>query len=467
MENAALQMVSFLVFLVLARLLQPNDYGTIAIAMVFVAVVGALSGFGISGALIQIRELEAAHLNSGFWFTLLMGLLLYVIVYACAPYIASFYEEPELKSILLCLGLIGVIEAAGAAPRALLNRNFRFRYLAFRSVLSTLVGGVIGITMAVNGYGVWALVAQQSSSTVVREILTWFGAGWKPAFGISWPALKHLLSTGLYLMGNSLSNTLGRQTDKVLVGTYLGTRELGFYSIGFKVFDTVNSVLLNSLSRLGLPTFSRLQSAPDRLANAYERACTMGAALTLPFIILIMLTAPNLVPFVFGVQWQDSATVLQLLMIASCCRALTNFDSTLLVACGRAQLAFRLTLLRTFLNIVGFVIAVKWGINAVAAAVAIATLLMLPVWKFAIEKYSPASVTHASQALVSVAIGLIALSGTVLLVGHHFPDISTVTLIASQWVGGFIVYSFTVYTLDKSVQAGVQDLIRLGFGDAR
>jgi O-antigen/teichoic acid export membrane protein len=464
LENAATQVVSFLVFLVLARLLQPNDYGTIAIAMVFVALVGAISGFGISGAVIQIRELEAAHLSSGFWLSLLTGVLLYVIIYACAPYLASFYDEPEIKYILLCLGLIGVIDAAEAVPRGLLSRNFRFRYLAFGSILSTLVGGAVGITMAVNGYGVWALVAQQLSVAMVRTVLTWFGAGWIPAFVISWPRLKSLLSVSLYLMGSRLSNTLSRQTDNLLIGTFLGTRELGVYSIGFKVFETINSVLLNSLSRLGLPTFSRLQSAPDRLANAYQRAWTIGVALTLPVFILIMLTAPDLMPFVFGRQWLDSASVLQLLMIASCCRALTNFDSPLLIACGRAKLAFNLTLVRTILNIAGFFVAVKWGINAVAAAFAIAALLMLPVWKFAIERYTPASITHASQRLRSVGFGLIALSGTVLLVELLFPDISIVTQVASQWVVGLIVYSFAVCMLDRSVQADVQDLLKLGFG---
>jgi O-antigen/teichoic acid export membrane protein len=228
--------------------------------MVFVALVGAISGFGISGAVIQIRVLEPAHLSSGFWLSLLTGFLLYVIIYACAPYFAPFYDEPEIEYVLLCLGLIGIIQAAEAVPHALLNRNFRFRYLAFISILSTLVGGAVGITMAVNGYGVWALVAQQLSLAVVRTVLTWFGAGWIPAFGINWPQLKNLLSVSLYLMGSTLANTVSRQTDNLLVGTFLGARDLGMYSIGFKLFETINSILLYSLSRLGLPTFSRLQS---------------------------------------------------------------------------------------------------------------------------------------------------------------------------------------------------------------
>jgi PST family polysaccharide transporter len=464
LENAAIQLVSFLVFLVLARLLQPNDYGTIAIAMVFVALTSAISGFGISGAIIQIRELEAAHLSSGFWLSLLMAVLLYAIIYACAPYLASFYDEPGFESVLLCLGLIGIIEAAETVPYALLSRHFRFRYLAFRSILSTLVGGAIGITMAVNGYGVWALVAQMLSLAILRTLLTWLGAGWLPAFSISWSSLKNLLSVSLYIMGSKLSGTLSRQTDNLLVGTFIGTRELGVYSIGFKIYDTINGLLLASLSRLGLPTFSRLQGAPDRLANAYQRASTMGMALTVPVFILIMLTAPDLIPLVFGSQWLESATVLQLLMVASCCRALVNFDNPFLIACGRAKLVFNLALLRTFLNIVGFFVAVKWGINAVAAAFSVVALLMLPVWKFAIEKYSPVSTTHVVRRLGTVGFGLIVLSGSVLLAELVFSDISTVMLIASQWIAGLIVYGLTVYMLDQSVRTGVQDLLKMGFG---
>jgi O-antigen/teichoic acid export membrane protein len=464
LEKVAIEMVAFLVFLILARLLQPTDYGTIAIAMVFVTFVSTISGLGISTAVIQIRELEATHLNAGFWSSLLVGVLLCVIIYACAPYLATFYNEPELEYVLLCLGLIGIFQAVDAVPRALLSRDFRFRYLAFGSILSSLVGGAIGITMAVNDYGVWALVAQQLSTKMVQTIITWIGAGWIPTFDMRWKPLKRLLRVGLYVMGSRLSNNLSRQTDNLLVGTFLGTRELGVYSIGFRVYQTANSVLLHSLSRLGLPTFSRLQVAPALLANAYHRLWITGTALTLPVFILIMLTASDLVPFLFGSQWQDSATVVQIFMIASCCQALTNFDGQLLVACGNAKLAFRLSLVRAFLNVIGFAVAVKFGINAVAAAFAIAALMMLPVWKIAIEKYSPVSITHASGPLLAVGYGLIALSVTALLHRFLLPDISTVSLIASQWVLGLFVYSFAVYVLDQSVRAGIRDLLKLGFG---
>ena len=463
-EKVVMEAVSFLVFLVLARLLQPTDYGVLAIAMVFVTLLGNIAGLGISGAVIQIRELLPTHLSGGFWSTLLVAAFMYAIVYSCAPYLASFYKEPALEYVLLCLGFIGVLNALESVPRALLSRHFKFRFLALRSFCSTLVGGVVGITMAFNGYGVWALVAQQLSSTLVRTSLTWVGAGWVPTFRVSWEPLKALLSVGLYIMGTRLSNTFSRQTDNFLIGTFLGSRELGVYSIGVKVSRTANSVLLHSLSRLGLPTFSRLQGSADQLENAYQRVWTMGAALTLPVFILVMLTASDLVPLLFGDQWQDSATVLQILMIASCCLALNNFDSPLLVACGKAKLAFRLAIARTLLNVIGFAVAVNWGINAVAAAFAIAGLMMLPVWKVAIEKYSPVSVKNASGQLISVAYGLVGLSVSVLLLGYLLSDIPNLYLIASQWILGLIGYSAIVFARDQSLRSGMRDLLNLGFG---
>ena len=462
LENIAIQVVSFLVFLVLARLLQPDEYGTVAVSMVFVALVSAIASFGIQGAIVQGRELETAQLSSGFWLSLLAGVILYIIIYACAPYLASFCGEPEIEHVLIYLGLIGIVQAAEVVPRALLVRNFRFRYLAFKSILSTLVSGVVGIVMAVEGYGVWALVAQQLSLATVQAVFSWCGAGWIPAFEINWLRLKSLLSVSLYLMGNKLSNTMSRQTDNLLIGTFLGTRELGVYSVGFKLFDTTNSIFLQSLARLGLPTFSRLQHAPDRLASAYQRAWTMGAAFTLPVFILIILTAPDLVPMVFGSQWLDSVTVLQFLMIACCCRALTNFDTPLLIACGRVKLVFNLTLVKAVVNIFGFIVAVKWGVNAVAASFALAALLMLPVWKIAIEKRTPASITFASRQLGSIGFGLVVLSGAALVVEPLFRDISIVMLIASQWFIGLVVYGFVVYMLDRSMQAGLRDLLKMG-----
>ena len=464
LESTAVQVLSFLVFMVLARLLQPDDYGILAVAMVFVTLVGAITGFGIQGAIVQIRELHADHLNGGFWFSLATGALLYGLICAVAPWLASLYGEPELEPVLFCLGLIGLFQSMGVVPSAILSRNFRYRYLAFRAVISNLVGGVLGITMAVYGYGVWALVAQQMSQVILRTLLTWFGAAWTPGLIISWAPLKRLLSVGLYLMGSGFANTLSRQTDNLLIGIFIGTRELGIYSIGYKVFETVNGVMLGSVSRLGLPTFSRLQSNPQRLANAYHRAWTVGAALTLPVFMLILLTAPELVPFLFGEQWRDSAVVLQLLMVASCCRSLTNFDSTLLVACGRPRLAFRLTLARTLLSIAGFAIAVQWGINAIAAVVAIVAVTMLPLWKFAVARCTSATLSQAKTQLVSLGIGLLLLGGSVVLVAGLLPAVQVPYKIAAQWACGLFVYWASVCGLDTFLRAGLQELLHLGVG---
>ena len=123
-EKVVMEAVSFLVFLVLARLLQPTDYGVLAIAMVFVTLLGNIAGLGISGAVIQIRELLPTHLSGGFWSTLLVAAFMYAIVYSCAPYLASFYKEPALEYVLLCLGFIGVLNALESVPRALLSRHF-------------------------------------------------------------------------------------------------------------------------------------------------------------------------------------------------------------------------------------------------------------------------------------------------------------------------------------------------------
>ena len=462
LEKVAMEAVSFLVFLVLARLLQPTDYGIVALAMIFVSLLATIAGLGVSGAVIQIRELEQSHLNAAFWASLTVGLVLYGMIFAGANSLATFYSEPALEYVLLCLGLVGLFQAVDAVPRALLSRQFRFRFLALRSMVSTLLGGTIGITMAIEGYGVWALVAQQLSTALVRTSLSWFGAGWLPAFSMSWTPLKRLLSVGLYLMGSSLSNTFSRQADNLLIGTFLGTRDLGIYSIGFKVARTSHSVLLHSLSRLGLPTFSRLQAAPEKLANAYLRVWTLGSALTLPIFILVMVTAPDLVPLLFGAQWQDSGRVLQILMVASCSLGMTNFDSPLLVACGKANLVFRLNVFRMLLNLTGFAIAVQWGINAVAAAFATAAIIMLPVWKIAIQIHTPVAVRKACMPLLSVACGLAALYGAVLLPGILLPDLPVALMLAGQWTCGLVVYGCVVYLLDQSLRDGMRDLLRSG-----
>ena len=387
------------------------------------------------------------------------------MLFASAPGLAGFFDEPGLGKVLRFLGLIALFKAVDIVPHALLRRDFRFRYLALRAIISTIAGGAVGISLALHGYGIWALVAQQLTAAVTLTVITWLGLGWIPGFLVRWVALKRLLSSGLYLMGSMLANQVGRDADNLFIGTVLGTRDLGLYNIGFKISQTANSLLVNALSRLGVPTFSPLQDEPERLADAYERIWTMGAALTLPVFMLIMATAPKLVPLLFGDQWQESAFVVQVLMVAGCCQALRNFDGQLLIACGKAKVVFKLTLVRSLLSLTGIAIAVHWGIHAVAAALALSALLMLPLWKLAVESHTPVSVKRANAALPQIACGLLALVGVSIMITHLDGIFPIAALLAMQWSLGLIVYAIAVYLLSGAVRAGVHDILRTGFGN--
>lgn len=459
LEKGWLEFLSFVLFLVLARLLQPEDYGAVALALVFVTLMSAISTLGISAALVQIERLDDRHLSTAFWASLALSLAFFALFYVGAPLVASAVTEPLLAQVLPALAVVGVLQATDAVPRALLTRHFRFRYLALRSISSTFIGGAIGIALAAHGYGVWALVAQQVSTALVRAIITWAGLGWTPGFDVGLAPLRKLLYVGTYVLGSTLSNIVSRQSDKLLIGAVLNTRELGVYGIGFRVSQTANDVLLHSLSRLGLPTFSRLQKEPKALEEAYTRLLTMGMAGTLPIFMMVALTASELVPFLFGSQWRDSAAVLQILMLASCCQALVNFDGPLLVACGKAQRVFKLMLIRALLSFTAFAVAVHWGINAVAGALAAVAVIMLPLWKSSVARNTALAGMLPAKQFASITVALAAMVCTALLLVPLLADVPVPIFVACQWIGGLLVYVGCACALDNTLRGALSGLL--------
>jgi O-antigen/teichoic acid export membrane protein len=376
------RLATFLVFLVLARLLTPEEFGVVAIATVFVALLQLLAEGGFSQALIQRRDLEPGHVDTVFWTSVGTGLLLAVGLALAARPLSVLYGQPLLAEIVPVLAIGLVLSAFGSTQSAQLRRAMQFRPLAVRAIVSNVVAGATGVVLALLGAGVWALVVQYVVLNAVQTVLLWAFAVSRPGLRVSRRHFADIFGFSRHTLGNQLLQFTSTRSDDFLIGAFLGAGPLGLYAVAYRLLTTLNDVINQTLLGVAFPVFARLQHDTARLRNAYCTVLKVGAAMAFPGFGFFVLAAPEVVEVVFGARWLPAAPVMAVLAIFGALQTSLLITDSCLNAIGRPGVVFRNRLLSTGVQVVAFAVAAPFGIIWVAwSLVARAYLLApLPVW---------------------------------------------------------------------------------------
>ncbi len=376
-QNWGQNLVNLVVFFYLANVLGPELIGQVAYAMVFVAVLAIFERQGFAQALVQRKDLERGHLDTAFWMSSVAGLALAVGLALLAHPIALLVEKPWLASILQVLALTLVIDSLANTPQAILRRNMAFKALAFRSLVATVAGGIVGIGMAVQGYGIWSLVGQRLTFSVASTAALWLASRWRPGVGVSRRHFCELFSFGIFMMGNETLGTVNRQIGPLLIGTFIGDAALGYYKMGYQLLQAMTRIFTQTVAGVALPTFSRLQHNREQMRNALVTATRMTSMLAFPAFLGAAVIAPEFIGL-FREDWAPSVRIMQILALLGVIQSVTLFNGPAIIACGKPSWAFTLALSNTLANVLVFVIAVHWGIVVVAAAFTIRGYLYAP-----------------------------------------------------------------------------------------
>jgi O-antigen/teichoic acid export membrane protein len=378
-ETWGRQGLNLVVFVILARLLTPLDFGLVALATVFVALAQLLVDQGLGDALIQRREITREHIDTAFWAAVATGLLLTLIGLLIAEPVATALEQPRLAAILQVLSLSFVLGAFTSIQIALMRRAFEFRALALRAVGAALGGGAIGIGMAAAGLGAWALVGQQLASAAISVLLLWWVSPWRPGLRFSRAHFRDLFRFGLNVVGSDTLSFVSRNVDNLLIGVVLGPVPLGYYAVAYRILAVTQALLVNVARKIAFPAFSRLQGDPQRLRRAYYRLTRSMSVLIMPGYIALAIAAPELIVSLFGSTWEESGPVAAVLFLIGPVLTVQAFAASLLNAAGHPEVVLRFRLITSLTNVIGFLIAVPFGIVAVAAAFVLRGYLLLPL----------------------------------------------------------------------------------------
>lgn len=378
--------ISLLILVALARLLEPEAFGLIALATVFTTFVEIFLDQGFGAAIVQRTEIDREHLDTAFWIGLLFGVILTVISIASAGLVAGFFDEPDLAPVLRWLSITFILGALSSTQMAILQRNLAFKSLAARSMTAKIGGGIVGVSLAFAGFGVWSLVAQKLAAGLVGIIVLWRASDWRPGFKLSREHFRELFTFGVSITGNKVMIYLGRRSDDFLIGYFLGTTLLGYYTIGYRLLLVVIRVVTGITNAVAFPTFSRLQQNPKRMLRAFYHVTQYTSLLAFPVFIGLAILAPELVPAIFGEEWAPSIPVMQVLALMGILQSVLVFNGSVIRASGKPSWEFGILLLTSLFSVIAFLFVVRWGIVAVAAAYVIVGYLLAPISYVALRR---------------------------------------------------------------------------------
>ena len=385
-EKWGAQLVSTAIFLLLARLLGAEAFGLVALANVFMYFMQIFLDQGFAQAIIQKDELEPEHLDTAFWTSVLMGALFLVTILASAGVVANVYNEPDLAPIIRWMSISFLLAGLSSVQSAILQRNMQFKVFAARSLVATAVCGVAGIGAALLGLGVWSLVIKEITFGSTGAIMLWSSSSWRPGFRFSPEHFKELFAFGINIIGFNFLDFFNRRSDDLLIGYFLGAVALDYYNVAYRLLLIMIKLLTNVTIQVALPTFSKLQKEPDRMREAFYRVTRYTSLISFPAFLGMATLAPELIQTLFGNEWMPSVPVMRILALVGILQSVQYFAGTVLLAMNKPLWRLRVVFLVTVCNIIGFFIAVRWGINAVAISYALCVYTFSPVFLLLVKK---------------------------------------------------------------------------------
>lgn len=358
------QGITFVVGLVLARLLTPEEYGLIGIIAIFIAVFNSIVDSGFSNALIRKTDAKDIDYNTVFITNLGLSVLLFVAMYLAAPAIASFFNQPQLEPLSKVMASVVIINAFAIIQRTILVKKIDFKTQTKVSLISSITSGVIGIVMAFTGFGVWALVGQQISRQLLNTIFLWVFAKWFPSLQFSIQSFRELFGFGWKLLASGLIDTVWREIYQVVIGKYYSAASLGQYTRAHQFGSIFSSNLNSVVQRVSYPVLSSIQDDKERLKSAYKRVIKTTMLITFILMLGLAAVARPMILVLVGEQWLPCVPFLQIICFSMMLYPLHALNLNMLQVQGRSDLFLRLEIIKKVIAIgplmLGIFIDIYW-----------------------------------------------------------------------------------------------------------
>lgn len=365
-ERVSTQLIQFIVTIVLARLLLPSEYGTIALIAIFIQLCDVVVDGGLNTALIQKKDADNTDFSTIFFFSVGIAWVLYVLLFFSAPLIALFYEQDELVPVIRVLSLQLPFNAFNSIQRSYVAKNMLFQKLFYSSFGAIVLSGTLGIYMAYQEYGVWALVAQSLSCQFFTTLIMWFTIRWRPIFVFSKERFKSLFSYGWKILGASFITTLFVNIRKLVIGKFYTPASLAYYEKGDQLPALVMNNIFTSVQTILLPTFSEAQDDRAKVKAMMRRSTKLCCFFIYPLMAGMIVAAKPLVLFLLTERWIAVVPFVQILCIANFFRPITISNWEAIKALGYSGITLKLEIVKKVIDIVILIVSACIGVYAIA-----------------------------------------------------------------------------------------------------
>ncbi len=441
-ERIGAQAVSFLVSIILARLLLPSDYGVIALITIFIDIANVFVSSGFGAALVQKKDADEVDFSSVFYFSIVMSWVLYAIVFFCAPAVARFYDKEILTPVLRVMALKLPLAGVNSVQHAYVQKKMLFKRFFFSTLIGTVGSAVVGIVMAYTGFGAWALVAQYLFNSTMDTVVLWFTVRWRPVWRFSLGRMKYLFGFGWKMLASELIHTSYKQIRSLIIGKVYTEKDLAFYNQGGKLPNLIVTNINSSVSSVLFPAMTLKQDDTSKLKEMVRLSIRVSSYIMWPLMIGLLVMSEPIVRLMFTEKWLPCVPYMQIACIQFALEPVQTANVQAVKAMGKGRTYLIMEIVKKLFGIVMIVAVMYQGVMAIAVTAMFVTFFAAlvnstPNRKYLRYTYREQLVDLIPSILLAAAMGI-----CVYGVGRlPVPDLVSIVLQVVSGAASYIILS--------------------------
>lgn len=437
-ERCGAQIVQFIVSIVLARILLPETFGTVALVIVIAQIFQVFVDSGLGNALIQKKDADDLDFSSVFWFNVVCCLFLYGVIYFTAPTISIFYKDVTLVPVIRVLCITVIISGLKNVQQAYVSRTMQFKKFFFATLGGTIVSALAGLGLAYAGFGVWAIVAQKLVNLSIDTLVLWITVKWRPKFIFSLERLKGLVSYGWKLLASALLDTVYTNLRQLVIGRLYTTSDLAFYNQGVKFPEIIATNINTSIDSVLLPTMSQEQDDRTRVKGMMRRAITMSTYIMAPMMMGLACCADTVVLLVLTEKWLSCVIFMRIFCITFMFYPIHTANLNAIKAIGRSDLFLKLEIAKKIVGLVLLLSTMWFGVKVMAYSMLVNSLFSQVINTWPNKRLLNYSYTEQIKDIIPSILLAIGMGIVVYFIG--FLPVPTLPLLIIQVICGGIIY---------------------------
>lgn len=453
------KLIQISITIILARILVPADFGTIALLVIFTELSKVLLDSGFSQALIRKKNVTEKDFNSVFYFNITTGIFLYIILYILSPLISNFYNYPELTNIARVIFLTIIINSFGIVQNALIIKDMNFKVLAKRTIIANLLAGLIAIYLAYQGLGVWSLVVQMIIAALLRVVLLWVSSKWTPSLSFDFRSIKELLPFSINLLFAGVLDVFASNIQMLLIGKYYTAADLGFYTQAKLLSAMPSQILTSIIKNVTYPALSTINDDLIQLKQAYRKIICIAMFIIVPVMFVLIAIGNDLIPFVLGDKWMPSIKYFILLSFVGAIYPLYSINQNIFLARGNSKSLLKVSMAQKLIAIGGIFISIQISVFAVVIAYVITTIVNTII----IIYYAGREINYNFKEQIEDIAGIILVAflmlGAIYIIGVELNLESAFLTMLIQIVIGLIIYFSLAFIFKLSVLNEFKDIL--------